>query len=235
MQESFINWLSDFLAMMTLKNVGKTYQLKSGPVHALRDISLQLKDGTFVAIVGSSGSGKSTLMSLLGCLDIPTAGTIEIDGVLTSNYSENDLALLRGKKVGFVFQKFNLIPTLSAEQNVMLPLIFQDVPAAERKRRARELLGFVGLAQRREHRPPQLSGGEQQRVAIARDLINDPEIILADEPTGNLDPVSREMVMELFKSLHKRGKTIIFVTHDHSLKKYAQKVILLKDGAVIGG
>lgn len=221
--------------MIILKNVAKTYQLKSGPVHALRKVSLKLPTGTFVAIVGSSGSGKSTLMSLLGCLDIPTEGTIEIDGVLTSKYSENDLALLRGKKIGFVFQKFNLIPTLSAQQNVMLPLIFQNVPVEERKRRAKELLEFVGLGHRREHRPPQLSGGEQQRVAIARALVNDPEIILADEPTGNLDPVSRENVMGLFKSLHQKGKTIIFVTHDHSLKKYAEQVILLQDGAIVGG
>ena len=221
--------------MIQLQQVWKTYPLESGPVHALQDISLSIPDNSFVAIIGPSGSGKSTLMGLVGCLDTPTKGTITLQGKNISTYSENELAKIRGKTIGFVFQKFNLVPTLSALQNVMLPMIFQDTPLTKRQQKAKELLTFVGLAQRISHRPSQLSGGEQQRVAIARSLANDPDIILADEPTGNLDSVTGKKIIELFQQLHKNGKTIIFVTHDIAMKQYAQKVITLQDGHLIGG
>ncbi|HIG93740.1 MAG: hypothetical protein QT02_C0006G0041 [archaeon GW2011_AR9] len=221
--------------MIQLQQVWKTYSLESGPVNALQDISLTIPDNSFSAIIGPSGSGKSTLMCLIGCLDLPTQGTITLNGRNISKYSEDELAKIRGKMIGFVFQKFNLIPTLSALQNVMLPMMFQGTNQKVREKKAQELLTFVGLASRLSHRPSQLSGGEQQRVAIARSLANDPDIILADEPTGNLDSVTGTKIIELFQKLHSQGKTIIFVTHDTKMKQYAQNVITLRDGQLTGG
>ncbi len=221
--------------MIALQNVWKTYTLESGPLHSLKGVTVSIPQNSFQAILGPSGSGKSTLMNLLGCLDTPTQGKIQLNGKNISHYSADELAHVRGKTIGFVFQKFNLISTLTALQNVTLPMVFQGASQATREARARELLTFVGLGNRLFHRPNQLSGGEQQRVAIARSLSNNPEIILADEPTGNLDSVTGTKIMELFQRLHGQGKTIIIVTHDPAMKKYAQKTITLRDGQIVGG
>ncbi|MBI2565289.1 ABC transporter ATP-binding protein [Candidatus Woesearchaeota archaeon] len=221
--------------MICLNNVWKTYDLKSESIHALRNINISIPNKSFTAIIGPSGSGKSTLMNLIGCLDIPTKGSMELNGKKLSNYSEDELAKVRGKTIGFVFQKFNLIPTLSALQNVMLPMMFQETPLSKRQEKAKKLLDFVGLGHRLNHRPPQMSGGEQQRVAIARSLVNDPEIILADEPTGNLDSLTGKKIIELFQELNKQGKTIVFVTHDVRMRKYAKKIITINDGEIVGG
>ena len=221
--------------MIRIENVWKTYVLESGPVHALKGITLNIPDHSFQAIIGPSGSGKSTLMSLLGCLDTPSQGRMTLNGKDISGYSEDELARIRGKTIGFVFQKFNLVPALTAVQNVMLPLVFQGVPLEKREKKAADLLQFVGLGNRLHHHPSQLSGGEQQRVAIARSLSNDPDILLADEPTGNLDSASGKNILDLFQHLHQQGKTIIYVTHDPIMKKYAQQVITLHDGRMVGG
>lgn len=218
--------------LIQLEKVWKNYKMGSETVHALRNIDLSINQNEFVVIVGPSGSGKSTLMNLVGCLDIPSAGTIKLDQKDISKLSDNNLAVLRGKKIGFVFQKFNLIANITALQNVMLPMIFQGKSKEKRLEKARELLTFVGLQHRLTHKPNELSGGEQQRVAIARALANDPEVILADEPTGNLDSITGKKIMDLFQSLHKNGKTIIFVTHDNELTKYAQKIVTIKDGLI---
>lgn len=199
----------------------------------LRGINLDIYRGEFVAILGPSGSGKSTLMNQVGLLDVPSQGKITIDDVDISTLEESDLAQLRGKKIGFVFQQFNLIPALTALENVILPTIFQNLNPEERDKRARELLALVGLADRMTHRPNELSGGQQQRVAIARALVNNPEIILADEPTGNLDTKSGEQVIKLLEELHqKEGKTVILVTHDIDKAQHAERIIYLKDGEV---
>lgn len=222
--------------MINLKKVRKTYPLKSGPVHALKDINIEIKKGSFTAIIGPSGSGKSTLMSLVGCLDLPSEGSIQLNGKELSQYTEDELAKVRGKTIGFVFQKFNLIPALTALQNITLPMMFQEIPKDKREGRAKELSAFVGLENRMDHKPNQLSGGEQQRVSIARALANNPDVILADEPTGNLDSVTGKKIIELFQRLNqKEGKTIIFVTHDQNMKKYAKNIITLSDGEVVGG
>ena len=201
----------------------------SEKVNALKGISFDVKNNEFIVIVGPSGSGKSTMMNLVGCLDIPTQGTVFLDGKDISELNESSLAKVRGKKIGFVFQKFNLIPTLTAVDNVALPSLFQGGKLNEK---AKKLLTFVGLQNRLTHKPNELSGGEQQRVAIARSLINDPDIILADEPTGNLDTKTGNTVMDIFKELHKQGKTIIFVTHNPILEQYAQRILRIKDGQV---
>ncbi len=219
--------------IIELNRVWKTYLLGGSPVNALQGINLAIQENSFVVIVGPSGSGKSTLMNLVGCLDLPSAGTVKLVDKDISKMQDNELAMLRGKKIGFVFQKFNLIPNLTATQNVVLPMIFQGVSSSERLKRAEELLTFVGLGHRLDHKPNQLSGGEQQRVAIARSLSNNPEVILADEPTGNLDSATGKKIMTLFKELHDKGKTIIFVTHDQELTKYAQKIVKIRDGKVI--
>jgi len=222
--------------MIVLKKVRKTYRLKSVPVHALKNINIEIKKGSFTAIIGPSGSGKSTLMGLIGCLDLPTEGSMQLNGKELSKYSEDELAKIRGKMIGFVFQKFNLIPALTALQNVTLPMMFQEIPKNKREEKAKELLTFVGLENRMDHKPNQLSGGEQQRVSIARALANNPEVILADEPTGNLDSVTGKKIIELFQRLNKEeDKTIIFVTHDQNMKKYAKNVIMISDGEVVGG
>jgi putative ABC transport system ATP-binding protein len=219
--------------MIELKNVHKVYPMGEVSVPALRGINLTIHPGEFVAIMGPSGSGKSTLMHLLGCLDLPSDGVVQLDGKDITKLDEDTLAQIRGKKVGFVFQTFNLIPTLTAQENVELPLFFQGVPREKRRARAAELLRKVGLDGRLHHRPAQLSGGERQRVAIARALANDPEIILADEPTGNLDSESGKAILELLAQLHREGKTIILVTHNPEAAAYAQRIVRIRDGRLV--
>lgn len=219
--------------VIELRNVWKRYRMGEVDVPALRGIDLEIERGEFVAITGPSGSGKSTIMSLVGCLDLPTDGTIFLDGNDISRMGESQLAQIRGKKIGFIFQQFNLIPTLTALENVMLPLEFQDVESAGAKKKAMELLSMVGLGDRMAHLPSQLSGGQMQRVAIARSLAADPEIILADEPTGNLDSTTGQFIMDFFSTIHeKHGRTIILVTHDISLVRHAQRTVYLKDGRI---
>jgi putative ABC transport system ATP-binding protein len=220
--------------LIELKKVWKTYYIGQVSLDVLKGVDLVIDKGEFVVIVGPSGSGKSTMMNQVGVLDVPTSGTINLNGIDISTLSESDLAQLRGKTIGFVFQQFNLIPTLTALENVTLPTIFQNVPELERLEKAKELLRMVDLGERMNHKPNELSGGQQQRVAIARSLVNDPDIILADEPTGNLDSKSGQQVMDFLANLHtKKGKTIILVTHDLELVRYAQKVVYLKDGEVV--
>ena len=219
--------------IIRLKNVWKTYQMGKVEVHALRGLDLEVKKGEFLAIQGPSGSGKSTAMNLVGCLDIPTKGKIYLESQDISQLEESDLAQIRGKKIGFIFQQFNLINTLSALENVMLPMIFQGVDMEERKNRATELLTKVGLGDRIHHKPTELSGGQQQRVAIARSLASDPEVVLADEPTGNLDSKTGLNVIQFLKKLHKEGKTIVMVTHANHLARQAQRIEYLKDGRII--
>jgi putative ABC transport system ATP-binding protein len=219
--------------MIELKNVHKVYPMGEVSVPALRGINLTIHPGEFVAIMGPSGSGKSTLMHLLGCLDLPSDGVVQLDGKDITTLDEDTLAQIRGKKVGFVFQTFNLIPTLTAQENVELPLFFQGVPREKRRARAAELLRKVGLDGRLHHKPAQLSGGERQRVAIARALANDPEIILADEPTGNLDSESGKAILELLAQLHREGKTIILVTHNPEAAAYAQRIVRIRDGRLV--
>ena len=221
------------MPLMSMKGVTKEYKLGKTLVRALRGLDLEIDQGEVVAIMGPSGSGKSTLMHILGALDLPTEGLAVIDGSELKSMKESDLVTFRGKKVGFVFQTFNLIQTLSALQNVELPMIFQGVGKAERIRKSKDLLTRVGLADRIRHKPNELSGGERQRVAVARSLANDPEIILADEPTGNLDTESGEAILELLKNLSTRdGKTVILVTHDPEAAEIADRVIRLRDGCV---
>lgn len=219
--------------MIYLKNAQKVYPMGEVSVPALRGIDLTIQPGEFVAIMGPSGSGKSTLMHLLGCLDLPDDGMVQLDGHDVTKLDEDTLAQIRGKKIGFVFQTFNLIPTLTALENVELPLFFQGVSRAERRVRAAELLGKVGLDGRMHHKPSQLSGGERQRVAIARALANNPEIILADEPTGNLDSESGEAILDLLAQLHREGKTIILVTHNPEAAAYTQRILHIRDGRLV--
>ncbi len=219
--------------VIQLKDVWKIYQMGDVKVEALRGINITVKKGEFVAIQGPSGSGKSTAMNMVGCLDVPTKGKIYLDGHDISKLEESQLAQIRGKKIGFIFQKFNLINTLSAQENVMLPLTFLDVPEDKRMQISEKLLKSVDLVDRMDHKPNELSGGQQQRVAIARALAVDPEIILADEPTGNLDSKSGANVMHFLQELHKKGKTIVMVTHDDKLAQYAERIEVLKDGEVI--
>jgi len=223
-------------SIIKLDDIWKIYEMGEVEVNALRGVSLTINQGDFVAITGASGSGKSTMMNLVGCLDLPTKGSIFLDGKDISKMNESDLAQIRGQKIGFIFQQFNLIPTLSALENVMLPLEFQDMPSDIARKRTVEILGLVGLGDRTDHSPSQLSGGEQQRVAIARALANNPDIILADEPTGNLDSKTGTDVLDLLQSLWKKeGKTIIIVTHDLRLASYAKRMVQLKDGQIIKG
>lgn len=220
--------------VIQLKNVWKTYYMGIISLDVLKGINLEINRGEFVVIVGPSGSGKSTMMNQVGVLDTPTKGKILLEGVDISTLEESELAQLRGKKVGFVFQQFNLISTLTALENVILPTIFQNVSEEERLERAKELLVRVGLAERMDHKPSELSGGQQQRVAIARALVNNPEIILADEPTGNLDSKSGQQVMDMLAKLHsEEKKTVVLVTHDIDLVRFAQKVIYLRDGEIV--
>jgi len=216
-----------------LENVWKTYRMGAEVVNALRGVSLEIKKGQFFAIQGPSGSGKSTAMHIIGALDVPDKGSVYIGGTDVSRLSDNGLAALRGRMVGFVFQQFNLISTMTALENVMLPMVFQGKPASERRKLAETLLAEVELLDRKNHRPSELSGGQQQRVAIARALANDPEIILADEPTGNLDSATGKKVFALLKQLHAKGKTVIVITHDDRLATEAESVAYIKDGAIV--
>jgi putative ABC transport system ATP-binding protein len=218
--------------LIQLDNVHKIYQLDQIEVPAINGISLKINKGDFVALIGPSGSGKSTAMNMVGCLDTATKGEIYLGEHNIEHLSESDLAQIRGKKIGFIFQTFNLISSLTALENVILPMTFQNISRNARIKRAKELLAKVGLSDRLNHLPSQLSGGQRQRVAIARALINDPEIILADEPTGNLDTKTGDEIMKLLKGLNKQGKTIILVTHNPDLTKLADKVVRLKDGKI---
>ena len=222
--------------IIKLNNVWKTYTMGNVEVHALRGMNFEVKQGEFVAIMGPSGSGKSTAVNMVGALDVPTKGDIFLDNKNIAYLSESNLAQIRGKKIGFIFQQFNLIPTLTAKENVMLPMLFQGTQYEERSKRAESLLRLVQLGGRMDHKPTELSGGEQQRVAIARALSNDPEVILADEPTGNLDTKTGEMVMDFLSKLHKKeNKTIIMVTHDPRTAKCADRIAHLRDGVIIKG
>jgi putative ABC transport system ATP-binding protein len=220
--------------IIKLDNVWKIYQMGHVKVNALRGLSLEIKKGEFVAMMGPSGSGKSTAVNMVGALDIPTKGKIYLEKHDISKLSESDLAQIRGRKIGFIFQQFNLINTLSALDNVALPMVFQGIEREERMEKAKKILETVNLADRMHHRPTELSGGQQQRVAIARALSNDPDVILADEPTGNLDSKTGETVMGFLKNLNrKEGKTIIMVTHDEHISHSADRIEFLKDGMIV--
>jgi len=218
--------------LIDLQNITKDYIVGSVVVPALRGITLQIRKNEYVAIMGPSGSGKSTLMNILGCLDKPTSGIYNFNRLSIAKMDDNRLAEIRNKEIGFVFQNFNLLPRASALQNVELPLIYNGTPPAERRKRAEKALARVGLADRMHHKPNELSGGQRQRVAIARALVNNPSIILADEPTGNLDTKTGEDIMALFTSLHQSGNTIILVTHEEYIAEHAQRIVRLRDGLI---
>ena len=218
--------------MIQLKEVCKFYQVGDDRVRALDHASLHIHPHEFVSIIGPSGSGKSTLMNIIGCLDVADAGEYLLDGLPIEAYSENELAKIRNQKIGFVFQSFNLIPKLSAEENVELPLIYQKVKKSERQVRVKEALERVGLSHRAKHLPTELSGGQQQRVAVARALVTNPSLILADEPTGNLDSKTTKEIMDMFHELHKQGNTIVLITHDNDVAKQAARVIHILDGQI---
>ena len=219
--------------IITVDNVNKTYKNGSLELQVLKNISFKVDKGEFLAIMGSSGSGKSTMMNILGCLDNQYEGKYILDGIDISRSTENELSEIRNKKIGFIFQSFNLLPRLTALENVELPLIYSSVPKEERHKRANELLEMVGLKERTHHRPNELSGGQRQRVAIARALVNNPSIILADEPTGNLDSKSEAEIIEILQKLNKMGKTIVIVTHEPNIGEIAQRKIVFKDGEII--
>ena len=218
--------------MIQLKDVCKFYQVGDDKVRALDHASLHIKPHEFVSIIGPSGSGKSTLMNIIGCLDVADAGEYLLDGLPIEAYSESELARIRNQKIGFVFQSFNLISKLSAEENVELPLIYQKVKKSERQQRVKEALERVGLSHRAKHLPTELSGGQQQRVAVARALVTNPSLILADEPTGNLDSKTTKEIMGMFHDLHQQGNTIVLITHDNDIAKQAARVIHILDGQI---
>lgn len=219
-------------SIISVNELRKTYTMGFNQVHALKSISLNIDKNEYVALMGPSGSGKSTLMNLLGCLDTPTAGEYVLNDINVSTMEDADLAEVRNKEIGFVFQTFNLLPRLSSLENVALPLVYSGMSKSKRLERAQEVLGMVGLGDRVEHKPNELSGGQRQRVAIARALVNNPAIILADEPTGNLDTKTSIEIMGIFEEIHKRGNTVILVTHEPDIAEHAHRVIRLRDGLV---
>ncbi|WP_300361015.1 ABC transporter ATP-binding protein [Fusobacterium sp.] len=219
--------------IIEIKKINKYYINGENKLHALKDIDFGIKKGEFVAIMGSSGSGKSTMMNILGCLDNEFEGEYILDEISVGKVNESEICKIRNKKIGFVFQSFNLLPKLTTRENVELPLVYAGVHKEERKRRAVEVLEKVGLGKRLEHKPNELSGGQRQRVAIARALINNPAIILADEPTGNLDSVSEDEIMKLFQELNEQGKTIVVVSHEPEIAKYCKRILTFKDGKII--
>lgn len=219
--------------MISLKNLKKTYFLGGEEVHALDDVSLSIKEHEFVAIIGQSGSGKSTFMNMLGCLDRPDSGEITLDGTDILKCKEKELSVIRNKKIGFIFQQFHLLPKLSALENVELPLIYQGMPTKKRREKAVKALKAVGLEKRMNHKPNQLSGGQQQRVAIARALVGEPSLILADEPTGNLDSRSGKEIMMLLHNLYEEGNTIVLITHDNNVAMEAPRQVQISDGKII--
>lgn len=213
-------------------NIVKIYQNGSDELKVLDDVNLQVSEGDFMAVLGPSGSGKSTLMNILGCLDLPTSGEYSLDGLDVLKASENELAEIRNKKIGFIFQKFNLLPRLTAMQNVMLPLLYRGINEAQAMELAREKLTILGLGTRLHHRPNELSGGQQQRVAIARAIIGNPQLLLADEPTGNLDSKSSADAIEIFKELNQQGNTIVIITHDAEVAEQVEKIVYIRDGRI---
>ncbi|WP_319403865.1 ABC transporter ATP-binding protein [uncultured Anaeromusa sp.] len=221
------------MSIIVLNDITKTYHMGDTAVHALNHVSLGIDSGEFVAIIGSSGSGKSTLMNIVGCLDRPTSGSYQLEGKEVATLNESALAAVRNAKLGFVFQNFNLLPRMSALQNVALPLVYANMPKKERLERAAQHLEKVGLGDRMHHRPNELSGGQRQRVAIARALVNDPPILIADEPTGNLDTKSSLEIMDIFTALHRHGRTLIMVTHEPDIAAYALRTIQMRDGQIV--
>lgn len=220
------------MALLELKNIAKKYRIGTEEVNALRSITLNIEKGEYVALMGPSGSGKSTLMNIIGCLDTPSDGGYVLNGKEVSKMSDEELADIRNREIGFIFQTFNLIPRSNALDNVALPLVYAGLKKTERLKRAEEALKDVGLGDRMKHKPNELSGGQRQRVAVARALVNDPSIILADEPTGNLDSKTSEEIMSLFEDIHRRGNTIIVVTHEEDIAQHAHRIVRIKDGNI---